>query len=181
MAKKPSFSFKAFNAQSFRSTSSVWTREAEAGMAFPSEIEQLLTWTSAHMSNQEGHAVAYGVFPSGSKVADAICEVVVTRKSVRSKWVKMLRIRLRPKIDDALNSAADTTNSGMRETLEIFVLATIGLLQFGEDEKANTIKIYGRTRQQTDFLRFLGVELEKVKHNPMQASMEGKFLVVRST
>ncbi len=181
MATKPAFIFKAFNEQSFQNTASAWTNEAKAGMAFPAEVEQLLAWAKDHLVSKEGEAVAYGVFPSGSKEADAICEVVVTRKSVRSKWVKMLRVRLRPRVDDALNSADDTSNAGMREALEIFVLATVGLLKFGEAEKANTIKIYGRTRQQTDFLRFLGIELEKVKHKPMKASMEGKFLVVQST
>ena len=74
-------------------------------------------WAKDHLVPKEGEAVAYGVFPAGSKEADAICEVVVTRKSVRSKWVKMLRVRLRPKVDDALNSVDDTSNAGMREAL----------------------------------------------------------------
>ncbi len=177
---KESFRFKTFTEQTFKSTSIAWTSDALAGMAFPAEVEQLLSWASDHLSPIDGQPVAYGVFPTTGKEADAICEVVVTRQSSRSKWVKMLRVRLRPKIDDALNSALDPSNSGMREALAIFIKATIGLLKFSEAEKANTIKVYGRNRQQTDFLRFLGIELEKVENSPMKAAMEGKFLVVKS-
>ena len=127
---KESFRFKTFTAQTFQSTSIAWTSDALDGMAFPAEVEQLLSWASEHLSPIDGQPVAYGVFPATGKVADAICEVVVTRQSSRSKWVKMLRVRLRPKIDDALNSAVDPSNSGMREALAIFIKATIGLLIF---------------------------------------------------
>jgi hypothetical protein len=181
MATKPAFIFEAFNQQSFQNTDSAWTNEAQAGMAFPTEVEQLLAWVKNHLVSKDGQAVAYGVFPSGSKEADAICEVVITGTGVRSKWVKMLRVRLRPRVDNALHSPDDTSNAGMREALKIFVQATVGLLKFGEVEKANMIKIYGRSQAHASFLRFLGIELENVKGKPMKASMEGRFLVVQST
>ena len=180
MAKLPLFKFKAFTTESFQTTSVAWTEEALAGKAFPSDVEQLISWAADHLEPIVGKSVVYGIFPDNSKVADAICEVVVTRLSSRSKWVKMLRVRLRPKIDEALNSVDDSSNFAMREALAIFMNATIGVLQFGESENASTIKVYGRTRQQLDFLRFLGIELEKVKTNPMRSTMEGRFLVVKS-
>lgn len=68
----------------------------------------------------------------------------------------------------------------MKGALEIFVQATVGLLKFGESERANTIKIYGRTSQQLDFLRFLAIELEKIDNNPMKSSIQGRFLVVNT-
>ena len=180
MAKATSFKFKSFTNETFQSTSTAWTSEALKGKAFPSEVEQLFSWAEHHQQQVAGHSVAYGIFPNSAKVADAICEVVVTRHSSRSKWVKMLRVRLRPRIDEALNSIGDSSNSAMREALAIFIHATIGVLKFGESENASTIKVYGRTRQQLDFLKFLGIELEKVKTNPMKVTMEGRFLVVKS-
>ncbi len=180
MSSKQSFVFKAFDEKSFQSTAEVWTQEALNGLAFPSEIEQLMAWAARHLAPQEGASVAYGIFSPDSKVAVAICEIVVTRKSVRSKWIKMLRVRLRPQIDDALNSTSEASSAGLRDALEIFIQATLGTFKLGKVEQANTIKIYGRTRQQADFLRFLGVELEKLPHNPMMVAMEGKFLVVQS-
>ena len=131
------------------------------------------------MHVESGRAVACGVFQSGSNVADAVCEVVITRQSARSKWVKMLRVRLRPMIDHALNSTADSSTDVVRVALDIFAKAVLGLLSFGETEKASTIKIYGRTRAQLEFLRFLGVELGKNNKKELQISMEGKFLVVQ--
>lgn len=180
MAKATSFKFKAFTTESFQTTSVAWTAEALAGNAFPSDVEQLVSWAADHLKPIVGKSVVYGIFPENSKVADAICVLVITRHSPRSKWVKMLKVNLRPKIDEALNSVDDSSNSAMREALSIFMHATIGVLKFGELENASTIKVYGRTRQQLDFLRFLGIELEKVKTNPMQVTLEGRFLVVKS-
>ena len=180
MAKTTAFKFKSFTSETFGFTSTAWTAEALEGKAFPSDVEQLISWAADYLEPIAGKSVAYGIFPDNSKVADAICEVVVTRHSSRSKWVKMLRVRLRPKIDEALNSVDNSSNFAMREALAIFMNATIGVLQFGESENASTIKVYGRTRQQLDFLKFLGIELEKVKTNPMKVTMEGRFLVVKS-
>jgi len=180
VAKLPLFKFKAFTTESFQTTSVAWTAEALAGKAFPSDVEQLISWAADHLEPIVGKSVVYGIFPDNSKVADAICVLVITRHSPRSKWVKMLKVNLRPKIDEALNSVDDSSNFAMREALAIFMNATIGVLQFGESENASTIKVYGRTRQQLDFLRFLGIELEKVKTNPMRSTMEGRFLVVKS-
>lgn len=179
MATKPEFDFKTFDHTSFEATKALWSGEAKAGYAFPPEVEQLMDWIETHMSPESGQAVACGVFQTGSRVADAVCEVVITRQSVRSKWVKMLRVRLRPKIDDVLNSTNADSSDAIREALDIFSKATYGLLNFGGVVKANTIKIYGRTRQQTDFLRYFSVELSKKKGHEFQLSMEGKFLVVR--
>lgn len=105
--KKITHTFKAFDAASIKATEEAWTAEAESGMAFPTDTEQLMAWTRGHMKEASGESVAYGIFLGASKEADAICEVAVTRKSSRSKWIKMLRVRLRPKIDEALNSFAD--------------------------------------------------------------------------
>lgn len=179
--KKTPHIFKQFDIDSLTVTTEAWKNDAFDGFAFPIEVEQLMAWVSGHVDEIEGDSVAYGVFPPNSKIADAICEVAVTRKSVRSKWVKMLRIRLRPTIDDALNSSLPNDSEvGIKNALEIFVQATVGLLKFGEHQKANTIKIYGRTKQQTDFLGFLAIELQKINEGRMKASMEGKFLVVKS-
>jgi hypothetical protein len=176
---KSGFAFKTFDQTAFEATKHAWCEDADRGCAFPSEIEQLMDWVEGHMRAESGRAVACGVFQSGSHVADAVCEVVITRQSMRSKWVKMLRVRLRPKIDDALNSTGDSSTDVMREALGIFAKAALGLLTFGQTEKASTIKIYGRTRTQLEFLRFLGVELENLKKKELQTSMEGKFLVVQ--
>jgi hypothetical protein len=168
-----------FNKNTFAATKVAWTDEAQRGLAFPSEIEQLMDWAGGHMVQEAGKAVACGVFLSRRSVAEAICEVVITRQSVRSKWIKLLRVRLRPSIDDALNSPTQSSPEIVRKAVDIFVKAIVGLLDFGEHENASTIKIYGRTRQQLDFLKFLGIELYRLRSSHLQISMEGKFLVVR--
>ncbi len=179
MLSKQGLSFRGFSKITFEATRVAWTDEAGKGLAFPSEVEQLLNWVGDHMDQGAGQAIACGVFSSVSDVAEAICEVVITRQSVRSKWVKMLRVRLRPEIDDALNSPTESSPAVALQAIEIFSKATIGLLDFGERQNANTIKIYGRTRQQSEFLRFLGIELDRVKGRPLKISMDGKFLVVQ--
>lgn len=179
MTTKPNFTFKIFDQTTFEATKAAWSNEVDKGLAFPSEIEQLMDWIESHMVLEPGRAVACGVFQSARHVADAVCEVVITRQSIRSKWVKMLRVRLRPQIDDALNSTEASSPNAIKEALEIFAKATVGLLGFGQKERASTIKIYGRTRPQLQLLLFLGVELEKIKTKAFKISMEGKFLVVQ--
>lgn len=164
--------FAQFSDGKLAATRTSWLEDAEAGWAFGAEIERLMDWIGTHRKPTDGDSVAYGVFPKGKNVAVGVCEMTIQRKTIRSKWIKLLRLHLRPKIEDELVQGDATV------TIDVFAAAITGSLALQVEHTAHTLKIYGRTNEQLRFLqafvRHLDGRFENVK-----VAIEGRFLTLR--
>lgn len=172
--------FKPFTAQSLESTKKSWLKDAEKENAFLPDVEQQMDWVEKHIEQQDDAPVAYGVFTGDSKVATAVCELVVARLSVRSKWIKMLRLRLRPSIDAGIFS---NDPKAVTEAVDSYICCVVGVLGLKKQHQANTIKIYGRTQEQIKFLTLFSTKLqdqfELSEQKTIKSSIEGRWLVIR--
>jgi hypothetical protein len=166
--------FKEFDAASMAATRHAWMGDADNGSGFPPEIEQQLDWAQGHMT-LTGTEVAYGIFKDGGHVALAICELVITRRSARSKWIKFMRLRLRPSVDVQL---FNNDPAGFRTAIEAYIACVQGVFHVKNQEKANTIKVYGRTQQQMGFLTILATSLQNRPELTFKTSIEGRWLVL---
>lgn len=147
--------------------------EAEQGLAFVPEVARLFDWVDTHQEVSERDAVAFGVFEGSSKVATGICEVTIQRKTIRSKWVKMLRLHLRPSVDTRLQEGDSDT------AMDVFVESMQGSMALQMTHLANTLKVYGRTNEQLNFLRALLKRLQPaIEGKPVKATIEGRFLSI---
>jgi len=172
MAKKQ-FKFEQFTAESAAASRQAWLHEAKDGLAFEPEIERLFDWVDSHQSICDNDSVAFGVFEGLTNKAVGICEVIIQRKTIRSKWVKMLRLHLRPSTDAKLQDGHP------EEAMDVFVESMQGSMGLQMAHQANTLKVYGRTNEQLNFLRALLRHLQPtLEGKPVKASIEGRFLSI---
>lgn len=168
--------FRAFDGATLKSSRDAWLSEATDGLAFYSEVERLFDWAATHLDISETDATAFGVFRAGKKQAQGLCEIVVQRKSVRSKWVKMLRLHLRPTVD------ADLQGGNPIGAMNVFGSSLQGALRLQMAHKATTLKVYGRTNDQLTFLRALVIHTEQNMPAAVKAttkvSIDGRFLSI---
>lgn len=171
------FSLKAFSAETFEKTRQVWTKRVSGDVSFPTEAPQLLAYAASRLDiGVHGDAVFYGLFKDGEEVASAVAEMAVTRKSAKSHWMKMLRIRLSPELEDGV--FRDSIDA-LRDVQALYVAAVAGMLKLKFEHSATTLKIYGRSAEQISFLKLLSVELEKhVKNHKI--SIQGRWLVIEN-
>lgn len=150
--------------------------DANAGLAFPSEVQRLLEWVSAHREPTDHDAAAFGVFQKGKTVALGICEVIIQRKSARSKWVKMLRLHLKPSLDNELQ------NGQPDAAMNVFTQSIRGSLGLQLAHQASTLKVYGRTNPQLAFLKALVVHIQKTFADKgvesIKVTIDGRFLSI---
>lgn len=174
---KQKFIIKSFTTESFESTKRAWLRRTTDDFTFPTEATQLLEWAAAHLDTEvQNDSVAYGIFKDGVDVASAICEVVLHRRSARSKWMKMLKIRLSPELEKGI---FEQSLEAARDVQELYKAAVIGVLKLKFEHSASTLKIYGRSSEQLAFLKTLGVVLEQaVKSHKI--SIHDRWLVVET-
>lgn len=177
MVTKLKFSFRSFTGESFQATERAWLRRASGDFAFPTEAQQVLDWARNHLNpDVVNEAVAFGLFKDGTEVASAICEVVLTRRSARSHWVKMIKLRLSPELEKGVfEEDLDTA----RDIRDVYAAAVMGVLKLKFDREATTLKIYGRSAEQVGFLKLLGVELEKHLKNH-KISIHDRWLVIET-
>lgn len=162
--------FSGFNKAKIEASSKAWIEDANNGLGFPPEIERHFKWVETHTEPSDVDSMAFGVFGENKNVALGICEITIQRKSVRSKWVKMLRLHLKPSVDEALRSGDSDL------AMQVFTQCMIGTMDLQLAHKANTLKIYGRTPQQLAFLKVLASHIDK--HSTTKASIEGRFLSI---
>lgn len=86
----------------------------------------------------------------------------------------MLRLHLRPSVELELQSG----NSD--NAMDIFVESMQGSILLQLTHQANTLKVYGRTNEQLNFLKALVVRLQSQleKSDTVKASIEGRFLSI---
>lgn len=166
--------FAAFNDESINKTCAAWSGDAKKGLGFPSEVEQTILWARSHMKIVEGDSAAFGIFEDGDPVALGICEVVVSRKSVKSIWVKFLQLKFRPVLDDKLYN---NDTAALKEAIEIFAAGVVGVMALKMTHKATTLKVFGRTKPQLNFLQQVVVTLHKISDR-YHIAIEGRFLVI---
>lgn len=134
---------------------------------------RLWSWTSRHLKLTD-NSVAYGVFNDGSDIATSICELTITQVS-REKWVKLLRLRLRPSIDEKIFAH---NPDGIRNALDAYLSCVLGVFHLKNKHKASIIKVYGRTQEQMSFLTLLSSEMSKRQDVTFKSSIEGRWLVL---
>ncbi len=176
MATKQTLSFQPFTNNRTQASRAAWDADVSAGLAFPSEVDRLFDWVSTHQEPSEHDAIAYGVFAAGSDVALGVCEVIIQRKSVRSKWIKMLKLTLKPSIDVQLQ------NGNSEEAMKVFIESILGSARLQLTHKANILKVYGRTPDQLVFLKALVRQADsqsaRESNIPYKATIEGRFLSI---
>ncbi len=174
MATKHAHTFSAFSGDQLSATCDQWRKDAAKGLGFPSDIDQLLSWVQTHDKHQDADSMAYGIFVKDSLVADGICEVVATRARKNSPWIKLLRLRLRPTLDERIYLREITAQS---EAMDIFASAVLGVVKLTNKHAAKTLKIFGRSSEQLDFLQSLAVHLQR-EVKGATVKIEGRWLVI---
>lgn len=170
----PPMEFRRFTQESFQATDEQWRRLADEAQAFTPDTEQILKWTAEHIEIKD-NAVAYGVFPPESTAACGICELIVTKKSPKNGWVKFIQLKLDPKIDAQI--FANDPN-GIVVAIEAYISCVIGVLDVKDHHDASTVKVFGRTQEQMQFLTLLSAALQKRDAFKFTTSIEGRWLVL---
>lgn len=166
--------FRLFDQESLNATKKAWMLDAGSGNGFLPDVEQQLDWAQKHIELVDNE-VAYGIFPDTAKVAIGICELCITRPSVRGKWIKLMRMRLRPLVDVQL---FDNKKEGITSAIQAYIACVVGVFEVKNEHKATTIKVYGRTQQQVSFLTLLSAALETRTALSFKSSIEGRWLVL---
>lgn len=171
---KEKLEFRIFGATSFAATKDAWTLDATNGEGFAPDVEQLMTWVAGHIALVDNE-IAYGIFSPDSEVAVGICELAITKPSVRGKWVKMIRLRLRPTVEGLLFK---NDPDGLLIAVSAYVSAVLGVYHVKNEHKAVIIKVYGRTQEQMRFLTLLSAALKKGGNATFESKIEGRWLVL---
>ena len=173
--------FELFDEQAYQATIDQWTAEALRHDCFPTEVQTRLSIVGSMLSKppKERHtSLAYGVFPSGSKVASCVCDLLLTdRGSFGGKWLKMLKITLSPEIE-TLASARD--QQAMYVAIQSYKAAVLGSFSARLEHEADTLKLYGRSKEQLDFLSTMLSVLDEEGSADVSFKMEGRWLVLRT-
>jgi hypothetical protein len=174
MTREIRMKFREFDSASIEATRKTWREDGLKEGVFLPDIEQQLDWAFNHTTLTD-NAMAYGVFKDGGNVASAICELVITKPSARAKWIKFLSLRLRPSIDAQIYN---NDPAGIHSAIDAYIACVTGVFKVKNEQKANTIKVYGRTQQQMSFLAALATNLSKTNGVSFKTSIEGRWLVL---
>ncbi len=166
--------FRTFDKAAFAATKAGWFQDATRGEGFTPDVEQLMTWVEGHME-LVGNEIAYGIFDDGQPVAVGICELAITKPSIRGKWVKLIRLRLRPTVEGMLFA---NNPDGLIAAVEAYVASVLGVYHVKNEHKATIIKVYGRSQEQMRFLTLLSAALKKRDDATFDSKIEGRWLVL---
>lgn len=177
MAAKLKFTLKPFSEVTFGATKTSWLKRVTGAFSFPTEVPQLLEYAATRLDIHAGtDVVFYGLFKEGTDVASAVAEITVTRKSARSRWMKMLRVRLSPELEEGVYN---NSIEALKDIQALYVGAVAGVLRLKFEHDATILKIYGRSNEQMSFLKLVSTELEKLVKNH-KISIEGRWLVIEN-
>jgi len=172
--------FEQLNQQAYEATLKRWTWEADVNDGFPHEVERKLRWIDELLSNGKGDAnnqsLAYGVFTEGAEVPVAVCELVISRKTVSERWLKLLSVMLSPEVE-AKVEAGDV--DAIQTAVMAYRAAVSGSFNAQLEHNADTLKLYGRNEAMLKLLTTLLATLQS-SGSDFDAKKEGRWLVLRS-
>ena len=172
--------FEQLNQQAYEATLKRWTWEADVNDGFPHEVERKLRWIEELLSNGKGDAnnqsLAYGVFAERAEVPVAVCELVISRKTVSERWLKLLSVMLSPEVE-AKVEAGDV--EAIQTAVMAYRTAVSGSFNAQLEHNADTLKLYGRNEAMLKLLTTLLATLQS-SGSDFDAKKEGRWLVLRS-
>ena len=175
-------SLKEFNENSIEDTKSAWLNAADSYGIPTLDYELVLAWVVGHVDYKAKHdSSAYGVFPEGLTEANAIVDVVYTKRPGPDVgWIKMLRVWLSPKYSP---TELEKDNEKIAEVLDIYTESIKGTILLTGTHTAKVIKLYGRDNNLLLLLQALKERLSSSDafEGNIKAKMEGRWLVISIT
>ena len=172
-------SLKKFNEESIEDTESAWLNAADSYGIPTLDYELVLTWMKSHVNYDVEHdSSAYGIFSEESTEADAIVDVVYTKRPGPDVgWIKMLRVWLSPKYSPA---ELESDNDKINEVLDIYTESIKGTILLTGTHTAKVIKLYGRDNNLLLLLQALKERLSSSDafNQKIKAKMEDRWLVI---
>lgn len=172
--------FEQLNQQTYQSTLARWALEAEVNDGFPNEVKRKLRWVDELLSNSKNdpnqQSLAYGVFTAGSDAAVAVCELVISRKTVNERWLKLLSVALSPELETKVEEG---DVDAIQTAVMAYRTAVSGAFDAQLEHNADTLKLYGRNEAMLKLLATLLATLQS-SGSDFDAKKEGRWLVLRS-
>lgn len=171
------YKLKKFDLGTIDTTESAWVAQANKHpeACFPTDVQKDFSWIRSSVSGSlNDDRIHYGLFRDGNEVADAAIQLIHTKRSPRSAWLKLIELNFSPEI---MAKGAKGDPHTVSAVLSMFSQAVTGSIQLcGKEHKSDTLKLYGRTDSLLQFLiLFTGVA--KIKN--VNITMEGRWLVLR--
>lgn len=167
------YHFVAFDDTTFNATRDAWIKDGKLSQ-FPSKAARLMAWVEC--CRRDGGPSHYGLFEKGNDVAVGICEVVESRKSKSTHWVKMMEVHIAPALEERVYKG---DVDAMKAQIEVFSSSVVGTWRVKTTKDASTLKIYGRSNEQRQLLQGLVPQLEKRVKNHVYR-MDGRWLVIEN-
>lgn len=174
-----------FEHDGFDQIKGAWLEELDpnAHEVFLAEYEQLFSLIEDNcawgdLKSQFNKPVYQSVADDHGK-SWAIVEIVQSKRG-SEVWVKMMDITMCPKIEVEQDSG-DTASQRLR----VFIAALMGIFRLtGDIDRANTVKVYGRTDLLVTFLRGMHSAITTITSlgtiPGITVSIEGRWLVFRA-
>lgn len=166
-------------------TKAAWLSAAEHSEheAFWAEYHQLFAVIESgnsvgELDNRMNVPIYYAVESKG--VVKALVQMVQSRRGLDT-WVKMTDLYMCPDVERTLDSEQGTV-----DRLKIFTTALLGVFALTTKvERADTVKVYGRTEALVTFLRGMHDALSVIfslgNMPGIEVSIEGRWLVFRTS
>ncbi len=152
-----------FTEETLRTTQSAWEALMDED-AFQVEFDPVFEWARAHLVYVDGDSAAFGMFNTDTGKADAIVEIV---KSKKGTMAKMLRVILSPRFWDINNQRS--------ELIELYVSTIIQVITSNGFKSLHKVKMYGRDDEMMSVLRSIH---SKWDYDRSRAEFEGRFLTI---
>lgn len=172
--------FEQLDRKNYEATLQRWTWEAEANDRFPHEVERKLRWIGDLLADANGDpnnkSLAYGVFAEYSEVPAAVCELIISRKTINERWLKLLSVTLSPEVEARVEEG---DVDAILTAVMAYRTAVSGAFDAQLEHQADTLKLYGRNEDMLKLLSTLLVTLQS-SGTDFDAKKEGRWLVLRS-
>lgn len=172
--------FEQLDQESYQATLQRWTWEAESNDIFPHEVERKLQWIHQVVANDtpssNNCSLAYGIFFPEQKIPVAVCELVISRKTIQERWLKLLNVTLSPELELRIEGG---DVSAIETAVRVYRTAVGGSFAAQLEHNADTLKLYGRNETMLKLLSTLLATLQSSGAD-FDAKKEGRWLVLRS-
>lgn len=160
---------KQFSKESLLTTKDAW-RTAAGEDEFSVECTPIFEWAENHISYiPQADSHAYGVFRNGDAAADAIVEVIETKRGQKG-LSKLLRVVVSPSYWEV--------DKHREMILDIYTDAIFGTIQLAMRKGVSVVKLYGRTDQLMSILESLHSHIQRKPIAGVHAAISGRWLVL---